>query len=144
MTKLTLYIFIMVTFISCKYEDGPKVSIRSKQHRLINSWTIDKIYLDGIDKTDYYKPWFVDYRIDIRRDKSYAINYDGAGKYPYHEKGSWSFSDDKMEMVLTHKMHFDDSLPRRWKIMRLKEKSFWIKGDISMERFHEELEVHFK
>lgn len=40
-----------VAFIACKYEEGPRISLRSKRDRVANEWRIDNLVVDGVDKT---------------------------------------------------------------------------------------------
>jgi len=41
-----------VIIISCKYEDGPGISFRSKRDRIANEWIVDQFIYDGKDVTD--------------------------------------------------------------------------------------------
>ena len=54
--NIYLLIFPALVFVSsCIYEDGPKMSFRSKKARAVNTWVIDKAYGGGVDNTDATK-----------------------------------------------------------------------------------------
>lgn len=49
MKKLTIYFILLVVVVGgCKkYEEGPLISLRSKENRLCKEWELDKLILDG-------------------------------------------------------------------------------------------------
>jgi hypothetical protein len=49
-----LFIFATSSFVGCKYEDGPTMSLKSKKMRLSNIWQFEKVTLDGVDQTNDY------------------------------------------------------------------------------------------
>ena len=50
--KLTaLAVAGVLTFAACKYEEGPKISLRSKRDRVANEWKIVKYEYNGFDVT---------------------------------------------------------------------------------------------
>lgn len=58
--KKTFLIFgisflLMAFFNSCqKYDEGPWISFRSKEKRLLGSWQIEHYYLNGHDSSSYF------------------------------------------------------------------------------------------
>ncbi len=40
-----------LTFAACKYDEGPKMSLRTKRDRVSNEWIVEKFTLDGKDMT---------------------------------------------------------------------------------------------
>ena len=49
--KYSLTMLAIILMVSaCKYDDGPKFSLRSKTHRAVNTWYLDKAYENGVDK----------------------------------------------------------------------------------------------
>lgn len=41
-----------LTFAACKYEDGPKISLRAKRDRVANEWRIEKYTYNDSDRTN--------------------------------------------------------------------------------------------
>lgn len=125
------YILIIIaTFIlaGCRYEDGPKLSLRSAKARAVNTWYIDKVYENGVDKTDAYKNAYVNYSMSIKKDNTYELKYRPYNVGDYLETGDWSFSGDKAFINFTPK---GSSSQSKWKILRLKEKETWVIQNIN-------------
>lgn len=123
--RLTTYIglILMLILSACIYEDGPKMSFRSKKNRAVNVWYIDKVIEDGVDRTDAYKSTFVNYRLELKKSEDYELSYRPLNFNPYTEKGSWKFSSDKQDIILTPS---GTSQENRFKVLRLKNSEFWV------------------
>lgn len=128
MKKIFSILALTLLFAACKYEDGPKLSIRTKKHRAVNSWSIDKVLEDGVDKTDAYKNAYVNYQVTLQKDKSYEIKYRPFNISDYIETGTWDFSSDKLYINFTPK---DSKSPSKWKILRLTENETWVIQNIN-------------
>lgn len=128
MKNILSILILTLLFSACKYEDGPKLSIRTKKHRAVNSWSIDKVLEDGVDKTDAYKNAYVNYQVTLQKDKSYEIKYRPFNISDYLETGTWDFSSDKLYINFTPK---DSKSPSKWKILRLTENETWVIQNIN-------------
>lgn len=120
---------------SCKYEEGPKLSLRSKSSRAVNIWILDKALENGTDKTNDYKNAFVNYQAELKEDKSYVIQYRPFNTTDYTEKGTWKFSSDKTSIEFTPENKSDGN---PWKILRLKSDETWVVQTINGK----EVELH--
>lgn len=49
-----LFVSVILMAISCRYEEGPGISLRTVQNRLQGTWHVDKFFINTIDSTDYY------------------------------------------------------------------------------------------
>ncbi len=123
MKKLFIILLAFSLFSSCKYEDGPSLSLRTKKHRAVNIWHIDKALENSVDKTEDYKTAFVNYQIDIRKDNSYEIKYRPFNIGEYTETGTWSFTGDK---IFINFKPTNSSGMSQWKILRLTENETWV------------------
>ena len=128
MKNILSILTLTLLFSACKYEDGPKLSIRTKKHRAVNSWSIDKVLEDGVDKTDAYKNAYVNYQVTLQKDKSYEIKYRPFNISDYLETGTWDFSSDKLYINFAPK---DSKSPSKWKILRLTENETWVIQNIN-------------
>lgn len=128
MKKIIGILTLSILFTACKYEDGPKLSLRTKKHRAVNTWHIDKVFENGIDKTTDYKNAYVNYQIAIKSDNTYELTYRPFNIGDYSETGNWDFSGDKVFINFTPK---DSKNPGQWKILRLTEKETWVVQNIN-------------
>lgn len=51
MRYLSALILASLAFSSCKYEDGPGISLRTKRDRVSNEWLVSNFTYDGVDQT---------------------------------------------------------------------------------------------
>jgi hypothetical protein len=127
---------VLTFFSACTYEDGPKFSLRSKTARIINTWYIDKVYEEGVDKTDDYKSVYVNYKLDIKSDDNYDLSYKAGNLINYSESGTWKLSDDKTKLLYTPKNGKESS----WTILRLKNSEFWAEMSLN----NKTVKIYFK
>ncbi|MBI3510456.1 MAG: copper resistance protein NlpE N-terminal domain-containing protein [Bacteroidetes bacterium] len=125
MKKIFFSAFIILSaFISCnKFEDGPAFSLHTKNHRVANEWYLDQVFEDGVDKTLDYAGIYVHYRMILKRDNSYNLSYRYAGSIDYNEDGTWLWNKEKTDIIFTKN---NSSTTTDWKVLRLKEKEWWI------------------
>lgn len=138
-TKIFLLVCLAasLSFQGCKYEEGPMLSLSSKKNRAVNKWVIDKVYEKGVDKTEEYKRFFVNYSIELKSDKNYVLKYRPFNLSDYEEKGTWDFSGDKKQIIFKP---IDQSSGSIWNILRLKSNEAWVTQMVDGE----ELELHMK
>ena len=121
---LSLFV-VMLTLSSCKkYDEGPMLSLRSKTERVANVWKVAKAtaLLTNTDVTDDFKD---DY-IEFTKDGDYLSSGVKAG--------TWAFTGDKDKIIVD----YTGGIAYTYKIIKLKEKEFWIKDDDGT------LELHFE
>jgi Lipocalin-like domain len=123
-----LLLLFSIAFGSCKYEEGPKISLRTKKHRAVNTWYLEKAFENGVDKTTEYKAAYVDYKIEIKNDDKYTLSYRAFNLIDYSESGTWSFSNDKININFNPA---GSAGPSAWKILRLKEHETWVMQQIN-------------
>lgn len=107
-----------------KYPDGPGMSFRSKTERLANTWYIQQIFQNGVDKTTDVNTLWNGYSLSIGKSGTYTINYRILGLVPYSEAGNWAFNGDKSKVIFTRTTP-TPSITSEWTILRLKEKELW-------------------
>ncbi|MEN8839301.1 MAG: hypothetical protein ABF238_02205 [Flavobacteriales bacterium] len=122
LTTLLLAVALVFGSTSCKYEEGPALSLRTKKARVAGEWTIEKIiYADGTEDTD-------------NGDVVYNFEKDGTGKVTFTTTiGSttttsdidfkWEFTDSKEKI----KVDIDGLGTEESTILRLTNKEMWIK-----------------
>jgi hypothetical protein len=90
-------IIIIPCFESCnKYEDGPKISLRSRYKKIVKKWNLVKYIVNGSDNTQGYLAQYPDYTIEYRWNETYEVFTNDTSTYSY---GTWSFLEDDSSNV---------------------------------------------
>ncbi len=88
--KRTPYLLLVLLFglTACKkYEDGPWISLTSKEKRIVGEWTTKK---NGIDLT-----W------NLKENKDFIENATNSeGEFFYSKNGNWNFDNDKEKLLI--------------------------------------------
>lgn len=137
--NLILISAVMLIFTSCKYEEGPTVSLRSKEERLCNEWKIDKKLTNGVENT--LTEAELQTIVEFKKGGDYSITVPILGVYVVFS-GTWEFYDNKEKIIITYEanvlgtnvMQKDTS-----KILRLMEKELWLEGKDSTDI----VEIHY-
>jgi hypothetical protein len=125
-------LFIAATLVSsCKYEEGPAISLCTKKARVANDWKYEKITVNGEDVTALVGSTTV---ITFDKDGSWKQVTDGVTD----DEGTWEFSSSKDELIITHKD--DPDLNATWTILKLKQKSMWVSYTEDTDKW----EAHFE
>jgi hypothetical protein len=111
------------TLSGCYYDDGPVISLRTPEARLVNKWKYQKFTQNGMDITSTYAHSWAEFK----KDKN-ASFYDDATDYSYY--GTWEFSDDFKTLYIDY---IDDS-SNVWSvdytILKLRNKEIWMTTDM--------------
>ncbi|MEN8787228.1 MAG: hypothetical protein ABF264_07970 [Flavobacteriales bacterium] len=114
LTTLILAAALVFGSTSCKYEEGPGLSLRTKTARVAGEWTIEKIiYADGTEDTDNF-------------DYTYSFDKDGTGKINFSGSSvdfNWDLVDSKEKI----KIDIDGFGSSTETILRLTNKEMWLK-----------------
>lgn len=75
----------LLTFSSCKYEEGPGISVRSKRDRIANEWKITGYQVDGSEDDARKKSFTIGDSVELifimTRNFSYAMNMSYTDNY---------------------------------------------------------------
>lgn len=124
--KLTTLLIagLLIFGTSCKYENGPKLSLRSKKARMVNTWEVTEA-TDGDDDITKFTSGAT---ITINKDESFKTGGETKLGPVQEEKGTWEFSDDKTKLILTYD---GTTLPTKWTITKLKNDELWLEREQS-------------
>lgn len=135
------YIYFLVCLFACsllacsKYDDGPWISLRGKENRLINPWKYSLVLRNGDNVMDGKVPGTINYTESTIgfNDEGRFTEVNTINSVASQRDGDWSFDEDKEILQLT----FDDgSIDKNLIILKLKHEEFWFKeeaGDNLME-----------
>jgi hypothetical protein len=106
-----------LTVSSCgKYEDGPKFSLLSKKTRVAGDWEVKSVGSQVLG---------ADYGLTMTFDKDGSMKWTYTyGSYSESYVGSWDFSSDKENLVITVDGDIDTL-----EIKRLTNKEMWLDDD---------------
>lgn len=124
-------IVIMLVFTGCYYEEGPIISLRTPENRLVNKWKYEKFSLNGQDQMQHYQSSWIQFNSD-----NTAMFYEDTS---YSYTAAWEFSDDFKTLYLNCS---DDSL-NTWEIdyniLKLRDKELWMESDMGSITMYIEL-----
>ncbi|HRW21473.1 MAG TPA: hypothetical protein P5509_05825 [Bacteroidales bacterium] len=136
-TYLLFSIILLIFLIGCsRYDDGPWISFRSAKNRVVGTWQVEKLLIDGLDSTELYREqigceW--EFTDELR-------NGEGSSFYLYCKQGindttdigRWYFYEGSKKIIAIDFICANPIGPigrgGTWDIMRLtnKEMYLWI------------------
>lgn len=129
--------FVMLAMTSCsKYEQGPGMSFRSKTKRLSNSWRIESITENGVERAS--EPLYAKQKHYLYESGSYIITIiDPVTLVAENLQGKWQLydKDTKLAVTLNGQNGLADS-EIDYQILKLKEKSLWIRSLDNTVEYH--------
>jgi len=112
---------------SCgKYEEGPAFSLASKKSRVVNTWVLDKEFVNGNEQTltaddkDDYTEYTKDGKMKVT---------EVSGSQSTTIEGTWEFDDSKEHLVTKFTYTFlgqSTTSSTSYKILRLKSNEMWL------------------
>lgn len=111
-------VLVSLTLMYCKkYNEGPRVSFRSKKERLANEWILSERYV--ADTVNMWDDSLNTGLLTLGKTGLYSLVTD-----TLVESGQWVFNHDKKKVVLEI---FDDTnvRPDLFQIQKLKEVELW-------------------
>ncbi len=128
---------IAVVLSSCsKYEQGPGMSFRSKTKRLANSWRIQSVTVNGVERAN--DPFFAKQKHYIYESGSYNVTIiDPLTLVAENVNGTWELYDDdkKLAVTRTNVNGVTDSVDE-YHILKLKEKDLWLRTIDNTIEYH--------
>ena len=125
-----IYSFIIITlicisFTTCKkYEEGPSLSLRSKEARVVNTWKVEKYYKNGEDKTADFFADKINYIETFTEDGKWSLSYTDASDNELEtDSGTWEFDKDSNKEKIDR--NAGGSTWEELTILKLKNKEFW-------------------
>lgn len=135
MKKLLLPLFVMIlAFSGCYYEEGPIISLRTPESRLVNKWKYEKFSLNGQDQMDEYKSSWVEFK----KDKTAKFYKDTSYSYT----AAWEFSDDFKTLYLNCSDDTFNTWEIDYNILKLRDKELWMESDMGLVTMYIELEEY--
>ncbi len=132
MNKFVLLCLITFALVGCKkFEEGPRLSLKSKTARVANEWQVES-YLDkSNDKTALFSAS----TIELTKSESVTITtpngvYTGTWEFDEEDDDDDEGDDDvELEIKLSSKDAIASELEGDWTITRLKENEMWLRDD---------------
>ncbi|MBR9861242.1 hypothetical protein GYB22_10950 [bacterium] len=107
---------IIFNLSSCKYPDGPSISLKTKKSRLVGRWEVKEMFGEKVD-SDYE----VILEFEKDGDMKFGYIYDNYGYYYF---GEWEWDNDKADLEIDF---YDE--PYTFEIQRLTNKELILESD---------------
>ncbi|HBG69274.1 MAG: hypothetical protein A2W93_03960 [Bacteroidetes bacterium GWF2_43_63] len=132
MKKLLLPLFVIILALTgCYYEEGPIISLRTPESRLVNKWKYEKFTLNGQDQMhNYQSSW-----VEFKKDKTAMFYEDTAYSYT----AAWEFSDDFKTLYLNCTDDTFNTWEIDYNILKLRDKELWMESDLGSLTMYLEL-----
>jgi hypothetical protein len=117
-------VLMCILMVGCDdYENGPKISFRTKRERAINTWKAQVALRDDVDATAWYKDW----RLDMREDGRIVITDLDDQDSVITQNGFWDFVNDETQIRFLYSVPAVDPDNKTVTILRLKEDELWFR-----------------
>ena len=133
------FVLVMLSLLTVgcdDYENGPKMSLRTKRERAINTWVAEYAYRDDVDASAWYKDW----TLDMRDDGRIALIKTGEHfhRTVVTQNGFWDFVNDEAEIRFLYSVPAVDPDRKTVTILRLMENQLWFRDvtDTATWEFH--------
>ncbi|MFP4663924.1 MAG: hypothetical protein ACLFM1_05810 [Bacteroidales bacterium] len=133
MSLAALFLGFVFVFSACsKYEEGPMVSLKSKEERIAGEYTVSEVYKNGQYDEDM---------TEEQDGNEYIFNKDGTGSvsgslewegvtFTISGDMEWELSDDKVKLLMRTKSEGEDEWSE-WEettILKLEDEEMWLEG----------------
>jgi len=108
---LVLFSFFM--FTGCKnYDEGPGITLRSKQNRLVNEWKLSAMLYEGLEIGTPNRTF------QVNKDGTFRLTTSGV-----IQNGKWLFSKSKSSLFMEMN---DTDVYYTYYILKLRSNELWI------------------
>ena len=126
-------IILLQTMTSCnKYEDGPLVSLRSRNERVANNWRISKALENGNEVTSSFDRYEISFTKENKASLTAHYTFLTL-EYDYTTEGTWSFTDNDAKLMVDYDNNLADVT---YIILKLEEKELWLREANSNLELH--------
>ncbi len=113
-TTIAIIGLLIFTAQACnKYEDGPLISLRSREERIANTWKVDNYKKNDVDYTSLVG----DYTETFTKDGNYNYNWGS-----FAGNGTWALQNNDEEIQITG---INNQSNTTIYILKLEEEVFW-------------------
>ena len=133
MRKWSFFAFCFLLLLAgCKYEDGPLVSLRGKQARVVGAKKVESYIVNGVDSTFLFDSLYAGTEYGAKgmffdlHDLSYNVFLTECGQ------GHWGFNDqtrESMYIVLPNCLNGEFTRRNAWHILRLTHRELWLESE---------------
>lgn len=143
--NLSVASLVLLTLISCTgYPDGPAISFRSAEVKLVNTWSISEATRNGVDISTDFAEEYYRFREDgnfERLESSFSIEIPPNPAQTSSElaSGEWYFRNDQSQLEVLYQFRFRDpinssveyvkTVNELWDIARLTQEELWLTDD---------------
>lgn len=131
-----LMLVLVMGMTSCKYEEGPLISVIPKVERVTNTWIVSSAIVDGTQSSSI--SWLKEITF-FKEGGANAVRTALGVDFAF--SGSWTFSEDKSTILLTTQDELTGltSFDRNFTILKLKEdllKVTWVEVSTGVDQVY--------
>ncbi|MCC7301608.1 MAG: hypothetical protein IT233_03105 [Bacteroidia bacterium] len=131
---LALLMFGSIAIVSCsKYEEGPKISLRTRKGRLAGDWKLTEMLVNGTAVNLSGST----YELKIEKDGGYTMIMTVPVLGTLTDVGTWEFGDKKETLISTNSTGDKDTstiVMLKNKMLKLKDESG---GDVTITTYEQ-------
>lgn len=133
-----LFCLLLILGGCSKYEDGPLISLRNKQSRLVNTWAYKLVLHNGVNVTFGTVEGSINYAASEIgfNDEMRFSDINTIDSVFIQRDGDWVFDDSKEIVLLTYD---DNGEQRSLNITRLRNKELWFEEQIDVNLVEHQL-----
>lgn len=136
-----IVLLVMSALSGCKYEEGPWISFRSHENRLVNSWKYTFMQFNGANGLTGNGPGSINFdlsTIGFNDEGRFSVTWRKVDSTASLFTGNWSFADSDETLILD----FDDTSQSQqvFTIVKLKNDELWLEEKIGDDLFEYHLE----
>jgi hypothetical protein len=151
--KFSKFIFIFLVIAFCitdckKYPDGPFISFRGKEARVIGDWEIESFLIDGNDSLSQLTCTSYSF---YKNDDTTNRHFHSSESCPAGSGGDWGIKNHGKELVLYVSIDSGAVTPfpingtltgypkvsnLSWEIQRLKNRQMWLKTSLNNKEYY--------
>jgi len=129
-TALCFVFTIIILVSSCgKYDDGPAFSIIPKKSRVANTWKIEKVFINDVDRTNLFADFISAYKLELTSDEKLTETMT-TSLGTFTENGTWEFVNSAESIAFTV-----SGSKTTFKIMRLKTDEMWLEKTEGTQKY---------
>jgi len=114
-------IIISVMMSSCEtYEDGPSFTLVSATNRVANTWKIEKVFVNDVDRSSLFQALIDTYKVELTKDGELTETFT-TSMGTHTNEGTWTFDSNKERIITTI-----SGSTTSYKILRLKSSEMWL------------------
>lgn len=140
--SILFFVFCLIVFTGCKYEEGPDISFRSACDRVCGKWEVESLTVDGDDSLEVFKSqhnYCSVYEFADNGSEYYIVGFPCDSILS--DGGNWQLGDGNTTLSFSLGKPYGPVGATTWQIIRLADDEMWLRTQYFNYKVYE---IHFK